>query len=185
MGTSWVEESAAIASFLAVVPQQSVADSIERLQASAGVALTVAPHVTFKAQPGLDPAGDWRTAVAATIGQFPSFEFSLGPVGWFGDDVLFLHAQSAALVRLHLAILKCLERIGITQRYEYEGGAFVPHLTLGAAFAGATREQLEQLAASAAGCRWARVPVATVVEFHRGSSTDPYRPTNRFSLQTA
>ena len=67
-------------------------------------------------------------------------------------------------------------------RFEYDGNGYVPHLTLGATFAGATAKQLLELEREAGAFIGGSFGVSAVFEFHRATPTDPYRPLNEFQL---
>jgi 2'-5' RNA ligase len=181
----WIEESAESATFLAVVPPAALVDEIQSVQTSVGIDTSVAPHITVKAQPGLQAPDHWRPTITDAVAEFPVFPVALGPVGWFGDDILFLEVRSNELAELHLRVLEALEQIGVTERFEYDGEAFIPHLTLAAVFAGATRKQLVQLAEAVGRRPWPTFNVDAVVEFHRASRAALYRPTRRLVLASS
>lgn len=174
----WDEASAEAAAFLAIVPPAAVVQEIEALQAACGVRHDFVPHITVKAQPGLEGEG-WREAVRrAVIGG--SVRIELAGVGWFGDGIVFLQAHGD-LVALHSTILRTLEAIGVRERFEYEGPAFEPHLTLAARWLGATDDQLDAAAAAAADRRWA-FEADELVEFARSRLVDGYAVARRYPL---
>ena len=177
---SWSEADAELASVLAIVPPDQVVDRVVALRRAAGLATPVLPHVTVKAQPNLDASGAWRPALRAALAEMASFDLTVGPVGWFGGGIVYL-AVSHEVLGVHRAVLSAVEAVAEGERFEYEGDAFVPHLTVGADFAGDTPEQLRHIADTAAweSCRFR---VTEVVEFHRRGQGAKYRPLASFPL---
>ena len=184
MPVSWSEAQAAAASFLAVVPPSEIVDEIVRIRHAVGLATPVAPHVTVKAQPNLESPELWRPAVRQAIDELPSFDIALGPVDWFGDGIVFL-AVSDEILGLHRLVLEAVESVVRAERFEYEGDAYVPHLTLGADFVGETKDQLRPIAAAAQERAWAPFPVHEVVEFRRPRPGQDYVPVDAYPLARA
>ncbi len=89
---------------------------------------------------------------------------------------------SGPIVQLHWTVLRAVESAGAGERFEYDGESYVPHLTLGAEFAGASVEQLKAIASGARDLCGVCFTVGEVVEFHRSSATGAYIPTTRFPL---
>jgi 2'-5' RNA ligase len=181
MVVSWSEAQAEKASFLAIVPPREIADVIQDLQRRIGVDTSVLPHVTVKAQPGLSLDGSWRHAVADALARRGRAHLSFTAVDWFGSGIVYL-AVSDAATELHWTILHAVESVVRGDRFEYDGDAYVPHLTLGAEFAGATGHQLDALAADAIPFVGQEFLVDSVVEFHRSARDAVYVPVRRFAL---
>ena len=181
MGTAtWSEERAEAASFLGVVPPASVAEEIVALQRAAGVEASVLPHVTVKAQPGLSDGNAWRPSVAAAVQRFEPFDLEVGGVRWFGHGIVYL-ATTGRIDELHRRVLDAVEAVVDEGRFEYEGDDYVPHLTLAAEFAGATRPQLDEVASRFAERRYT-FRVESVIEFWRQTRGGTYRPIGEFGL---
>ena len=178
---SWDEAGAASASFLAVVPPPPIVEAIDRVQTNAGLASGVVPHITVKSQPGLSDPHRWRTPLRSVLAAQPSFTVALGPGAWFGPDYLYLRA-SGELARLHRVILACTEGLGVEERFEYDGEGFDPHLTIGAAWTGASRAQLEEAAGALEELELAPFTVTEIVEFRRTSHGGRYRPATSFPV---
>jgi 2'-5' RNA ligase len=138
-------------------------------------------HVTVKAQPNLEVPDLWRPAVRAALATAAPFDVALGPVRWFGDGIAFL-AVGDSMVALHRLLLDAVETIADGERFEYEGPDFVPHLTLGAEFAGDSPGQLQGIAARAAALCWETFTVTEVVEFRREAGAAEYTPVGSYSL---
>ena len=96
MTVSWSEDDAVAASFLAVVPPEGLAAEIVDLQRRVGIDVDVVPHVTVKAQPGLEHLELWRPAVRSALAEVAPFEISFDGVAWFGDGRA--HAAMRALI---------------------------------------------------------------------------------------
>ena len=180
MTVSWSEDDAEEASFLAIIPPPVVADEISAAQRAIGVDTTVPPHVTVKAQPGLGTPARWRPGVEVAIARVSPFELALDGVGWFGSGIAYLQVHGP-IVELHRAVLDAVDTAGGGERFEYEGGGYEPHLTLAAAFAGASVEQLQAIADHFASRRYS-FRVESVVELRRFTRDEPYRAVRRYRL---
>jgi 2'-5' RNA ligase len=181
MAVSWSEAQADAACFLAVVPPPAVVDEIVRIRKVAGLDTSVVPHVTIKAQPNLESPAAWQPVVRDAIAATAPFDLTLGRVGWFGDGIVFL-SVSEQIVGLHRVVLEAVESVVHGARFEYEGDAFVPHLTLGATFVGETKRQLRHIANAASGKTWASFRVRSVVEFRRDRRGQEYAPAATYPL---
>lgn len=85
-----------------------MAQEVAELQARCGIEPSVLPHVTVKAQPGLEDPDLWEPAVAAVTAATSPFDVQLGPTGSFGDGIVFLSVESPALIQLPGRILEAL-----------------------------------------------------------------------------
>lgn len=177
--TSWCESNAESATFLAIRPPDPITDRIVALQGACG-ASTFYPHITVKAQPGLAEPDRWLPALQAGLARVSPFEVRLGPPTWFGSTIVYLSVRSAGIVELHHRILALLDRAGISERFEYDGEAFVAHLTLGADFAGADSRCLRSLATGAAELSFPSFVVDRVWAFHRSGDNQDYTPWRAF-----
>lgn len=182
MKVTWAEGDAAEASFLAVVPPIETAQRIEDVQRRAGIDVDVLPHITVKSQPGLNAAGEWREAVDRALVDVCPFDVAFPRIERFNDGILYL-AVAGPIRDLHWALLVAVEPVVGGDRFEYDGDGFVPHLTLGATFAGATSGQLLEIEREAAAFVGGSFGVSSVVEFYRAGPEQPYRPLNDFQLR--
>jgi 2'-5' RNA ligase len=181
MGSAtWSEDQAEAASFLAVVPPESIAQEIFELQRSAGVDTSVLPHVTVKSQPALGDVQRWRPSVADALSRHAPFELEVGGVRWFGRAIVYL-AVRGPIVDLHQVVLAAVERVVDEDRFEYDGEGYEAHLTLAAEFAGAAAPQLVEVAGLFADRRY-KFSVESVVEFRRHARGDIYRPVGTLTL---
>jgi 2'-5' RNA ligase len=107
------------------------------------------PHVTVKAQTGLEDTSVWFAHLRRWASTYPAVEVPLEEPRFFGDEILYLSVGGETVHELHEALLAALAAVGITERFEYEGDAFVPHLTLSATWLGRCAEELAGLAEEA------------------------------------
>jgi 2'-5' RNA ligase len=175
MPVSWSEAKADSASFLAVVPAQEILDAIVGLRRAVGLETSVTPHVTVKAQPMLGAPDVWRPAVRKVTQATAPFRLALGDVRWFGEGIVYL-SVGVEILGLHRALLEAVESVVDGDRFEYEGEGYVPHLTLGAEFAGETPRLLRQIGKDAARVPWPSFLVQEVVEFRREHREQRYLP---------
>ncbi|MBO0885613.1 MAG: 2'-5' RNA ligase family protein [Mycobacterium sp.] len=180
--TSWNEADARAATFLAITPPDEVCDALASLQRCCGLAADMAPHITVKAQPGLNEPERWLPAVTAGLTGHRPFEVTLGLPRWFGAGIVYLSVAGDAVPVLHRLILSCLNDAGIEECFEYEGAGYVPHLTLGALFAGARPEQLRLLAEKAATLSFPRFSVDRIWAFHRADEDSAYTPWHQLRI---
>ena len=94
----WSESDASSASFLAIVPPNGHVEAIESVQRKCGIKTDVSPHITVKAQPGLQRPELWREPLAVALRMLRPFELKLGPVGWFGREILYLSMVGETVV---------------------------------------------------------------------------------------
>jgi 2'-5' RNA ligase len=114
--------------FVAVTPPPDLQTRVSE----AFPGLVVEPHITVKAQGGLDRESRdvWLPKIATVARRTNPVEVTLGGPGMFGDSVLYLSVESAGLAALHAAIMQELEVSEAAARTYFEGDAWVPHLTL-------------------------------------------------------
>ncbi len=180
MLATWSEDQAEAASFLAVVPPESIAKEISELQESAGVDTSVLPHVTVKSQPALSDVERWRPSVADVLRRHAPFDLEVGGVQWFGQGIVYL-AVVGPIADLHQVVLAAVERVVDEDRFEYDGEGYEAHLTLAAETAGADTPQLAEVAGVFADRRY-KFRVDSVVEFRRVAGGNIYRPVGKYTL---
>lgn len=178
----WSESDASSASFLAIVPPIGHVEAIESVQRKICIQTDVSPHITVKAQPGLQRPELWREPLAVALRMVSPFELELGPVGWFGREILYLSVVGETVVDLHWRILDCLEQAGVDERFEYDGDEFVPHLTVGAPWVTADDRRLDGLQDAIELLELPPFTVAEIIEFHRSGAAERYRPLGAFQL---
>lgn len=182
VGITWSEADAEQASFLAILPPTEVVVRVQDLQAAVGVDASTIPHITVKAQPGLEDPAKWRDAVAETVAKLVPITVDLPGVGWFGDGIVFL-TVSDSVRRVHRYVLAAVEDVNPTAaRFEYDGPGYEPHLTLAATFAGARPNQLHDIAEAAAELVWPSFVAHEVVELRRTGRDRGYRPVRSYPM---
>lgn len=169
--------------FLALVPPAEIGDRILQLMHDHELS-GFDPHITVKAQVGLADPDRWLPAVEQYLSQLAPLTLRLGQPGWFGEEVLFLTVEGDVR-RIHTAVLDALDAAGIPERWEYDGAEFDPHLTLGAEWAGATRQQLRNIAVEAAAWNLKPFVAERVNAFQRAGWANPYLPWREFRLGTS
>lgn len=180
---AWSESDASSASFLAIVPPIEHVGAIESAQRTCGVQTDISPHITVKAQPGLRQPGEaWREPLAVALHTVRPFDLELGPVGWFGREILYLSVAGETILELHRRILDCLELAGVDERFEYDGEKFVPHLTVGAPWFTADDRRFAGLQTAVELLELPPFTVTEIIEFHRSGFAEPYRPLGAFKL---
>ena len=181
----WSEADADSASFLAIVPPRPIAEAIRRAEARFEISPAVPPHVTVKAQPGLQDPTLWREPVRQLLVSIDPIAMKLGPPRWFGTDLLYLSIEGHGVVDLHRRILECLEAAGVEECFEYEGDEYVPHLTIGAPWATADGISggLDELPVHLEQLPSEPFVVTEVIEIRRSKADGAYSEAHRFSLR--
>lgn len=90
------------------------------------------PHITVKAQPGLDDdrRDVWLPPLRRALAGFAPFAVQLGEVGTFGDDVVFLEVLSQHAGQLHELLVGLVAPPPVEAARHFELAEWHPHLTL-------------------------------------------------------
>lgn len=102
----------------------------------------VEPHITLKAQGGLTPDEEWLSRVRKVCNNFQPFQITLDKPMFFGEDILYLSANSHELYKLHKAIVREISPSNELIKQYFELDDFVPHMTLGKANYGLSKIDL-------------------------------------------
>ncbi|MGE6489227.1 2'-5' RNA ligase family protein [Paenisporosarcina sp. NPDC076898] len=102
----------------------------------------VEPHITLKAQGGLSPDEEWLGKVREVCHNFQPFQITLDQPMLFGDDILYLSANSEELFELHRSIVQEVSPSKDLIKKYFELEDFVPHLTLGKTTYGLSKLEL-------------------------------------------
>ena len=102
----------------------------------------VEPHITLKAQGGLTSDEKWLSKVTVVCHNFQSFKISLDKPMFFGEDILYLSAQSSELFNLHKSIVGEISPSNELIKRYFELDDFVPHMTLGKTHYGLSKKEL-------------------------------------------
>lgn len=94
------------------------------------------PHITLKAPDGLTPDLNWLTKVREIAAQTPRFDVTIGAPRSFGNRVLYLSVEGAALERLHDDLSKIVSHANGFEHDPSDARSFTPHLTLSVAHEG-------------------------------------------------
>ena len=141
------------------------------------------PHVTVKGQVGLDDPDRWLRPVEQRLALLAPVVVRLGQPDWFGEEVLFLTVEGD-VQRLHQGVLDALDTAGVEEKWQYDGAGFHPHLTLGAVWAGAARQQLRAMAGAATALRLEPFVTDGVHVYRRMGLGQPHSPWREIQLGT-
>lgn len=90
--------------FIGIVPPEEYLEQLVAFQKrwlSNGLPNVVEPHVTVKAQSGLNLDMAWLEKIKVVCSSFSKFQLSLSEPALFGNQVIFLSVQSNELLELH------------------------------------------------------------------------------------
>ena len=110
--------------FIGIVPPEEYLLRIKQFQSRWIHKLGVEPHITLKAQGGLNSDKKWIDKVQRVCDNFKPFQVSINRPKYFGDNILYLSINSSNLHDLHQKIVQEVKFIRIyelnieEQRYE-------------------------------------------------------------------
>lgn len=131
--------------FIGIVPPKEYLDRIEQLQRKWINHLGVEPHITLKAQGGLNLNKKWIDKVKQVCENFEPFYMSLDKPKYFGDCILYLSVNSSNLLELHQKIVRGISPSDDLIKKYFELDDFVPHLTLGKVQHGFSLQELREM----------------------------------------
>ncbi|WP_369793253.1 2'-5' RNA ligase family protein [Halobacillus sp. BBL2006] len=102
----------------------------------------VEPHITLKAQGGLTADKEWLNKVEEVCHDFKPFQIQLDKPMFFGEEVLYLSANSEELYKLHRDMVREISPSKELVQSYFELDDFVPHMTLGKTSYGLTKQEL-------------------------------------------
>lgn len=105
----------------------------------------VEPHITLKAQSGLNPDEKWLSKVKKVCYNFQPFQITLDKPMFFGDEILYLSATSNELYKLHKSIVREISPSNDLIKKYFELDDFVPHMTLGKTNYGLSKKELRDM----------------------------------------
>ncbi|WP_344478502.1 2'-5' RNA ligase family protein [Kineococcus aurantiacus] len=113
---------------LALRPPEDLSDALRAL----GTFREVGPHITVKAQAGLDDLSrpQWLPRVQQALAGFGPFTVQLGVLGTFGEAVAFLEVTSPKVLELHEALMHAVAPPPQEAARFFELDGWQPHLTL-------------------------------------------------------
>ncbi|WP_458110989.1 2'-5' RNA ligase family protein [Arthrobacter sp. R1-13] len=114
--------------FIAVIPPSRLGDTLREV----GNYLMVGPHITVKAQPGLngEDKPDWISRLRQAVVHFGEVKVQLGSLASFGDTVAYLEVDSPRIHDLHDVLLKSINPAPEDAARYFELDGWTPHLTL-------------------------------------------------------
>lgn len=105
----------------------------------------VEPHLTLKAQGGLNPDKKWINELINVCERFSSFNVSISEPNFFGEDILYLRTASSELFKLHNKLLHAVSPSEDLIKKYFEGEDFIPHITLGKTYYGLSKKELKDM----------------------------------------
>lgn len=105
----------------------------------------VEPHITVKAQGGLNEDKSWIDRVKEVCAKFPPFEVTLNTPMFFGEVVLFLSVISTRINALHNQLVQAVSPDKELIKRYMELDDYTPHLTLGQTLWGLTYLELKEM----------------------------------------
>ncbi|MFC0189486.1 2'-5' RNA ligase family protein [Fictibacillus aquaticus] len=134
--------------FIAIIPPDEYKDKIMKFQQE-WITIDSEPHITVKAQGGLNSDLTWLEEVKKVCKEFSPFSVSIKHPAYFGSEVLFLGAESEGVVELHRRLVQAVSpSADLIQRY-FEYDQFIPHLTLGQTSWGLSQNDLSLMMSQA------------------------------------
>lgn len=134
--------------FIGIVPPEEFNNKITEFQQkynSKKILASVEPHLTLKAQGGLTEDKEWIDRVQKICANFSSFKLTISDPKLFGDDILYLSAQSPELFELHNELVKAVSPTQEAIKKYFELEDFTPHITIGKTFYGTSLEELNTM----------------------------------------
>ena len=108
----------------------------------------VEPHITLKAQGGLTEDLKWVSRIKKVCSEIEPFCIQLEKAMFFGEEILYLSAQSEDLHKLHKKMVHSVDPSKELIEKYFELDHFIPHLTLGKTTYGLTKQDLKDMAAT-------------------------------------
>lgn len=134
--------------FLGIVPPNEYKEQIIRFQnrwPSNRILDVVEPHVTVKAQGGLNQDMVWMDKIKEVCSSFSPFQLSLSDTASFGNSVVYISVQSDMIFELHRRLVEAvMPSQELIERY-FELDSYAPHLTLGQTSWGMNETELEEM----------------------------------------
>jgi 2'-5' RNA ligase len=114
--------------FIAVIPPSHISDTLRQV----GSHTMVGPHITVKAQPGLNTEDkpDWMGRLRQSLVHFGEVKVRLGSLASFGDTVAYLQVDSPRIHGLHKLLLRSIDPPPEDAARYFELDGWIPHLTL-------------------------------------------------------
>lgn len=120
--------------FIGILPPDDIEQKIISFQKSFNnneVPFIVEPHITIKAQSGLDENLKWLSKLKPIIKDFSKFTIKLNKVGDFNNKIIFLEPSfSKELINFHKKLFKAVKPGKEMAEKYFENDKYGPHLTL-------------------------------------------------------
>ena len=121
--------------FIGILPSDNIKQEIISFQKkfkNNRVPFIAEPHITVKAQSGLNKDMLWLSKVESVVKNSQLFDIKLENVGDFNNKVIFLKPSfSEQLIKLHKELFKAIEPGDEMAKKYFENDKYAAHLTLG------------------------------------------------------
>ncbi|OOV77253.1 2'-5' RNA ligase family protein [Mammaliicoccus fleurettii] len=117
--------------FIGIVPSEEIYIELSNIQEQYMNKIGVEPHVTLKAQSQLNESQECLKQIEDIISETKQFYITPKTIEFFGEQVLYLSLYSPELIKLHNQLVDILKVPKELKEYYFEGGLFVPHITIG------------------------------------------------------
>lgn len=91
------------------------------------------PHITVKAQPGLNTSLSWLPYIRSICQATQSFQITFGAINFFTNETLYLSVHSQSLISLHQQISNRLTPNDRLRSAYFEMDSYIPHMTIASA----------------------------------------------------
>ncbi|WP_456278983.1 2'-5' RNA ligase family protein [Bacillus sp. AK128] len=135
--------------FIGIVPPEEYKEKIKKFQrnwASNSLPDVVEPHITVKAQGGLNTEKNWLKEVEKICQGTSPFKLTLNKPAFFGEVVMYLTVDCREIYELHRKIVNVISPGNELIKKYLELEHYVPHLTLGQTNWGLTNLELKEMA---------------------------------------
>lgn len=125
--------------FIGIVPPDDIYQAVLHIQEQFGDN-RLEPHITVRAPVNVANETAWLQAIENVCSSFSPVYIELPATGHFGNRVLFIAVKSERLGIMHDAMIQAIETFEQPDQNQQEHESFHPHLTLGRAWCGFTRQ---------------------------------------------
>jgi 2'-5' RNA ligase len=134
--------------FIGIVPPFDIYNTIVQIQNKYGDN-RLEPHITLIVPVTVIEELKWISSIENICKDFSSIEVKLPATGNFGKKTLFIEAESEELHRLHNELSTGINSYQNNPPNQFENQPYHPHLTLGRAWCGFSKEDFKNMRADA------------------------------------
>ena len=142
--TTWLYTLNSIKYFIGIVPPEDIYQTVLNIQNQFGDN-RLEPHITLRPPVTVIDETSWINTIEIVCSAFSPIQISLPATGNFGNRVLFIDVKSKTLASLHDSITEAIKPFEQAESKQQESRSFNPHLTLGRAWCGFTRQDFASM----------------------------------------